>query len=110
MRSLREEMVTFVSESDRILSARGTTGARDLPTFWPFHRSGGIPMSRHTLSVAFATSFLVASPCAVAQSTVAPGDDFFAYANADWLQANEIPAGKQRWSVRNESTRSPCSA
>src|SRR5438477_11890974 len=34
--------------------------------------------------------------------SVKPGDDFFAYANGGWLQATEIPAGKDRWTARNE--------
>jgi len=37
-----------------------------------------------------------------------PGDDFFGYANGEWLKAAVIPAGKNRWSVRddiNELTR-----
>ena len=34
--------------------------------------------------------------------SIRPGDDFFAYANGGWLQATEIPAGKDRWSARNE--------
>ncbi|MFL5494705.1 MAG: M13 family peptidase, partial [Gemmatimonadales bacterium] len=33
---------------------------------------------------------------------VRPGDDFFAYANGSWLQAAEVPAGKDRWTARNE--------
>jgi putative endopeptidase len=33
---------------------------------------------------------------------VKPGDDFFAYANGDWLRATAIPPGKSRWSARNE--------
>src|SRR5262245_54079399 len=39
---------------------------------------------------------------------IAPGDDFFAYANGAWLDAAVIPPGKDRWSVRddiNERTR-----
>lgn len=32
----------------------------------------------------------------------APGDDFDAYANGDWLAATDIPEGKNRWSGRNE--------
>jgi putative endopeptidase len=35
-------------------------------------------------------------------SSISPGDDFFAYANGSWLQATEIPAGKERWNARNE--------
>jgi predicted metalloendopeptidase len=33
---------------------------------------------------------------------VTPGDDFFAYANGAWLKTAVIPAGKDRWSVRDE--------
>ncbi len=36
--------------------------------------------------------------------SIRPGDDFFAYANGSWLQATAIPAGKERWNVRNEIT------
>jgi putative endopeptidase len=35
-------------------------------------------------------------------TTIAPGDDFFAYANGAWLEATVIPAGKDRWTVRDE--------
>lgn len=35
-------------------------------------------------------------------ASIKPGDDFFAYANGDWLKATEIPAGKQRWDARSE--------
>jgi predicted metalloendopeptidase len=31
-----------------------------------------------------------------------PGDDFFGYANAEWLRSTRIPAGKGRWGARNE--------
>src|SRR5450432_1350962 len=30
---------------------------------------------------------------------VAPGDDFFAYANGGWVSATAIPADKARWGV-----------
>jgi putative endopeptidase len=33
---------------------------------------------------------------------IQPGDDFFAYANGDWLKATEIPAGQQRWDARHQ--------
>src|SRR5450432_329381 len=35
-------------------------------------------------------------------ASVAPGDDFFAYANGDWLKATAIPAGKERWTARDQ--------
>jgi len=41
-------------------------------------------------------------------TTVRPGDDFFAYANGAWLKAAVIPEGRGRWAVRddiNERTR-----
>ncbi|HEY0555828.1 MAG TPA: M13 family metallopeptidase [Thermoanaerobaculia bacterium] len=33
---------------------------------------------------------------------VTPGDDFFAYANGDWLKATALPAGNPRWGARDE--------
>ena len=33
---------------------------------------------------------------------VKPGDDFFSYANGAWLRATVIPAGRNRWTVRDE--------
>jgi predicted metalloendopeptidase len=33
---------------------------------------------------------------------VAPGDDFFAYANGAWLKATSLPAGEERWGARDE--------
>jgi putative endopeptidase len=34
--------------------------------------------------------------------SVAPGDDFFGYANGSWLKATALPAGRERWTARNE--------
>ena len=45
-----------------------------------------------TLLVAFST----------VDPSLIPGDDFFAYANGGWLEATAIPAGKDRWSARDE--------
>jgi putative endopeptidase len=54
---------------------------------------------------------LISSPTApaVAQgveqgvdTSVAPGDDFFAFANGAWLRSTAIPDGRERWGVRNE--------
>jgi putative endopeptidase len=33
---------------------------------------------------------------------IRPGDDFFGYANGAWLKATRIPAGRERWTNRNE--------
>jgi putative endopeptidase len=38
-------------------------------------------------------------------TTVAPGDDFFAYANGRWLATTSIPPGKDRWGARDEIAR-----
>jgi len=35
-------------------------------------------------------------------ASIAPGDDFFAYANGAWLKATVIPAGRDRWAVRDD--------
>ena len=35
-------------------------------------------------------------------TSVAPGDDFFAFANSAWLRSTPIPEGRERWGVRNE--------
>ena len=37
-------------------------------------------------------------------SSIKPGDDFFSYANGSWLKATTIPAGKERWTARDEIT------
>jgi len=35
-------------------------------------------------------------------ASIAPGDDFFAYANGAWLKATALPAGRERWGARDE--------
>jgi putative endopeptidase len=35
-------------------------------------------------------------------TTIVPGDDFFAYANGAWLKATAIPPGRERWNARDE--------
>lgn len=35
-------------------------------------------------------------------TSVQPGDDFFAYANGAWLKATEIPTALERWNARSE--------
>ncbi|MGE5758817.1 MAG: M13 family metallopeptidase [Gemmatimonadota bacterium] len=35
-------------------------------------------------------------------TSIAPGDDFFAFANSAWLRSTAIPEGRERWGVRNE--------
>jgi putative endopeptidase len=35
-------------------------------------------------------------------SLIAPGEDFFAFANGEWLDNTQIPAGRARWGARDE--------
>ena len=35
-------------------------------------------------------------------ATIAPGDDFFAYANGNWAKTSEIPPDRSRWGVWGE--------
>ena len=35
-------------------------------------------------------------------ASIAPGDDFFAYANGAWLRATPLPPGMDRWGAREE--------
>jgi putative endopeptidase len=44
----------------------------------------------------------VAAAILIAAAAVHPGDDFFAFANSEWLEATEVPAGSKRWTARNE--------
>jgi predicted metalloendopeptidase len=53
------------------------------------------------ITAAFAQQSPLVSVAGV-DTNVHPGDDFFAYANGDWLKATEIPTGKTRWTVRDE--------
>ena len=66
-------------------------------------RGDGQPRPR-TAALAFASTV---------DAAIAPGDDFFAYANGAWLKQVVIPPGKQRWTVRddiNERTRQQIAA
>ena len=70
-------------------------------------------LGRSFWAAALGVASLAAGPSACAEphgsgleasvdSTVAPGDDFFAYANGAWLKATSIPAGRERWGAREE--------
>jgi putative endopeptidase len=54
----------------------------------------------------FALTFESASAQSSAEAgldlSVNPGDDFYAFANGDWLKTTQIPAGKGRWQDRND--------
>lgn len=52
--------------------------------------------------LAFVIPCLAATAAAGEPDPIHPGDDFFAYANTDWLSAASIPDGKTRWGARDE--------
>ena len=48
-------------------------------------------------SPAFAQSAPVSVPEAQANMALLPGDDFFTFANREWLDKTEIPADRSSW-------------
>ncbi len=54
------------------------------------------------LSMGFGTSEKWKSLENTVDKGIKPGDDFFSYANGQWLKSTEIPKGKVRWTCRNE--------
>lgn len=63
-----------------------------------------MPFSRrHALSLLMAAVVCHAAAAGAALSNVpAAGDDFFAYANHEWLSVTSVPAGKPSWTARSE--------
>jgi predicted metalloendopeptidase len=59
-------------------------------------------MLRPTIMAASLLAISLTTVSAQAPEYVSPGDDFFAYANGDWLAATELPPGADRWTARNE--------
>jgi putative endopeptidase len=53
----------------------------------------------HAQTAGFNTSSTIESGV---DTSIKPGDDFFGFANGAWLKATDIPAGKARWTVRDE--------
>ena len=45
----------------------------------------------------FRPTLMLLALLAQSPDPIKPGDDFFAYANGDWLSAGEIPPGMNRW-------------
>lgn len=57
----------------------------------------------HRLRILFILLACATSPVAAqSPNPVKPGNDFFTYANRDWLSANPLPAGTERWTARSE--------
>ena len=59
-------------------------------------------MLRPTIMAAGLLAISLTAIGAQAPNVVSPGDDFFAYANGDWLAATGLPPGTDRWTARNE--------
>jgi putative endopeptidase len=59
-------------------------------------------MLRPTTTAAGLLAVSLTAVSAQAPNFVSPGDDFFAYANGDWLAATALPPGTERWTARNE--------
>jgi len=59
-------------------------------------------MLRTTIMAAALLAGTRISAKAQAPEYVSPGDDFFVYANGDWLAATRLPPGTNRWTARNE--------
>ena len=72
---------------------RGLMAALGLALVAMVHRGTGAPIS---------VAATVAPPEAGVNTGIAPGDDFFAYANGDWVAATRIPDGRKRWGARDE--------
>ena len=66
-------------------------------------RSGGrVPRAALPFFLAAALAWGPASPHATVSAPVSPGDDFFTYANAEWLAATALPPDTPRWGARDE--------
>ena len=62
----------------------------------------GAAFAQQPMSVPVPAPAPVPVPVPGVDTSVHPGDDFFAFANGEWLKATEIPAGRARWRVRDE--------
>jgi predicted metalloendopeptidase len=61
------------------------------------------PVSRRRVPAIMVLLTLSFSPFSVVElHAQAPGDDFFAYANREWLNTVVLPTGKDRWTVRDD--------
>ena len=83
---------------------RGLLAALGLALLTMVHRGTGAPAD---------VALTAATPETGVNTGIAPGDDFFSYANGDWLAATRIPDGRARWGARDEiydTTRSQVAA
>src|SRR5688500_9163053 len=93
------------------MKARTSVG-RSVPKRLPAARPLFIIRSAIALLVTAIFSIALSEPPAAAQarpdvlsanidSTVSPRDDFFQYANGQWLNRNPIPEDQARWGISN---------
>jgi predicted metalloendopeptidase len=69
---------------------------------FPFLRFLTLSMALLSPSFWLLSATDVRAQSAGVDTSIEPGDDFFAYANGAWLKAAVIPAGRNRWTVRDE--------
>lgn len=72
---------------------RGLAAALGLALLAMVHRGTGAPAD---------VAWAAATPESGVNTDIAPGDDFFSYANGNWLAATGIPDGRARWGARDE--------
>ncbi|HET9708900.1 MAG TPA: M13 family metallopeptidase, partial [Gemmatimonadales bacterium] len=91
---------------DLIQSCRAAApkSGRPCPSFAPMNISRSAILGVLALMVTgtAATTALAQGVEQGVDTSIAPGDDFFAYANGVWLRTTAIPEGRERWGVRNE--------
>jgi putative endopeptidase len=98
-----------MSKTDRFVSVRGATADGELhnvtPMFKALFKLLAAVLSLELACAAGVQTVGDQAPSAQesgVDASIRPGDDFFAYANGDWLKATDIPAGKLRWDARSE--------
>jgi putative endopeptidase len=98
-----------MSKTDRFVSMRGATADSELHNvalmFKALSQLLAAVLSLELACVAGVQTIGDQAPTAQeigVDASIRPGDDFFAYANGDWLKATDIPAGKQRWGAFGE--------
>jgi putative endopeptidase len=111
----RDAHVTPMSDFDPNLSARGAAAAHAPNNMKSgLFREGFMKKTTGPWVLVLLAAMGLAAPVSpgyaqtirVAESgvdtSIQPGDDFFAFANGEWLKTTEIPKGLERWSARTE--------
>src|SRR3569833_1890457 len=58
-------------------------------------------ISAAALAALTVTAFAAGVDMTAIDKSVAPGDDFYSYANGSWIKRTEIPADQSRWGSFN---------